>query len=56
MSSSGDKAKVSCSNFALKKAYKFYDNHDYDTAINYCSLAIKIDPQNGMAYNLRGAI
>lgn len=56
MRSSRDKAKDSCSNFAMKKAYEFYDKLDYDTAINFCSLAIKIDPQNGMAYNLRGAI
>jgi len=56
MGRSEDKAKESCSNFAMKKAYKYYDNYDYDTAIKYCSLAIKIDPQNGMAYNLRGAM
>lgn len=56
MGRSEDKAKESCSNFAMKKAYKHYDNYDYDTAIKYCSLAIKIDPQNGMAYNLRGAM
>ena len=56
MGKSDDKAKISCSNFAMKKAFKYYDNYDYDTAIKYCSLAIKINPQNGMAYNLRGAI
>ena len=56
MRKSDDKAKISCSNFAMKKAFKYYDNYEYDTAIKYCSLAIKIDPQNGMAYNLRGAI
>ena len=56
MGRSEDKAKESCSNFAMKKAYKYYDNYDYDTAIKYCSLAIKIDRQNGMAYNLRGAM
>ena len=56
MRRSENKAKISCSNFAMKKAFKYYDNYDYDTAIKYCSLAIKINPQNGMAYNLRGAI
>ena len=56
MRSSRDKAKDSCWNFAMKKAFTYYDNHDYDTAIKFCSLAIKIDPQNGIAYNLRGAM
>ena len=56
MGKSDDKAKISCSNFAMKKAFKFYDNDDHDTAIKYCSLAIKINPQNAMAYALRGAI
>jgi tetratricopeptide (TPR) repeat protein len=50
------KAKESWSNIAMEKAYEFYDKPDYDTAIKYCSLAIKINPKNGMAYNLRGAM
>ena len=56
MRRSEDNAKESCSNFAMKKAFKYYDNYNYDTAIKYCSLAIKSNPQHGMAYNLRGAM
>lgn len=54
MRESEDKTKVACSNFALKKAFKFHNNYDYETAIKYCSLAIKINPKNAGAYNLRG--
>ena len=56
MRESEDKAKITCSNFALKKAFRSYDNSDHDTAIKYCSLAIKINPKNASAYNLRGSI
>lgn len=54
MRESDNKAKISCSNFAMKKAFKFYDKHDFDTAIKFCSIAIKNNPQNASAYNLRG--
>jgi len=51
-----DKAKVLCSNFALKTAHTCIDSHDHDTAIAFCSLAIKTNPQNAFAYALRGSM
>jgi len=56
MSNSEDKAKIRCSNYAMKKAYKHWANNDNDTALKYCSLAIKINPQNAAAYALRGSM
>jgi len=63
MSKSEDRAKESCSNYALKKAWKNignyhdFDNDEYlDTALKYCSLAIKINPQNANAYVTRGSV
>jgi len=54
MRESDDKAKISCSNFAMKKAFRSYYKCDFDIAIKFCSIAIKNNPQNGSAYNLRG--
>ena len=59
------RAKLVCSNYAMKKAYKHYDNFvksnysdldEINTAITYCSIAIKSDPQNELAYHLRGSM
>jgi tetratricopeptide (TPR) repeat protein len=63
MSKSEDRAKESCYHYALKIAWKHisncYDLDDdkyLDTALEYCSLAIKINPQNASAYVTRGAV
>ena len=65
MSNPEDKAVIRCSNYAMKKAYRHWDNFadsdcsDLDeikTALRYCSLAIKINPQNAAAYSLRGSM
>ena len=65
MSNPEDKAVIRCSNYAMKKAYRHWGNFAYrdcsdldeiDTAIDYCSIAIKSDPQNELAYHLRGSM
>ena len=66
MSNPEDKAVIRCSNYAMKKAFKYWgyyhdqdnqdDQDDLDTALKYCSLAIKINPQNASAYALRGSM
>lgn len=65
MRKSEDKAVIRCSNYAIKKAYRHWDNFadsncsdldEIDTAITYCSLATKINPQNAAAYALRGSM
>ena len=66
MRKSEDKAVIRCSNYAMKKAFKYWgyyhdqdnqdDQDDLDTALKYCSLAIKINPQNASAYALRGSM
>ena len=49
----------------MKKAYRHWGNFadsdcsdldEIDTAITYCSLATKINPQNAAAYSLRGSM
>ncbi len=62
------RAKLVCSNYAMKKALKhldnYFDNYDdlddhkyhLDTGLKYCSLAIKINPQNAYAYLTRGSV
>ena len=63
MRKSDFRAKLVCSNYAMKKAYRHWDNFEdsnhsdldeIDTAIDYCSIAIKSDPQNTHAYAFRG--
>lgn len=65
MRKSDFRAKIVCSNYALKKAYRHWDNFEdsnhsdldeIDTAIDYCSIAIKNYPQNEFAYKLRGSM
>ena len=65
MRKSDFRAKLVCSNYALKKAYRHWDNFEdsnhsdldeIDTAITYCSIAIKNYPQNEFAYKLRGSL
>ena len=65
MRKSDFRAKIVCSNYALKKAYSHWDNFkasnpsdldEIDTAITYCSIAIKNYPQNEFAYSLRGSM
>lgn len=66
MRKSDFRAKIVCSNYAMKKAFKYWgyyhdqdnqdDQDDLDTALKYCSLAIKINPQNASAYALRGSM
>lgn len=63
MRKSDFRARIVCSNYAMKKAYRHWDNYvdsnhsdldEIDTAIDYCSIAIKSDPQNTHAYAFRG--
>ena len=65
MSNPEDKAVIRCSNYAMKKAYRHWGNFadsdcsdldEIDTALKYCLLAIKINPQNAAAYSLRGSM
>jgi len=65
MSNPEDKAVIRCSNYAMKKAYRHWGNFadsdcsdldEINTALKYCSLAIKINPQIADAYSLRGSM